>query len=57
MGLRHNMEVSNDTSRRVRDADMGGIKLTFNPQNHQGQSNVYLEIVRGIGHGTVHDGG
>ena len=25
---------------------MGGIKLNFSPQNHQGQSNVYLEIVQ-----------
>ena len=30
----------------MKDADLGGIKLTFTPQNHQGQSNVYLEIVR-----------
>jgi branched-chain amino acid transport system substrate-binding protein len=30
----------------MKDADMGGIKLNFTPQNHQGQSNVYLEIVR-----------
>ncbi len=29
----------------MKDADMGGIKLTFSPENHQGQSNVYLEIV------------
>jgi len=31
----------------MKDVDMGGIKLTFSPQNHQGQSNVYLEIVQG----------
>jgi branched-chain amino acid transport system substrate-binding protein len=31
----------------MKDADMGGIKLNFTPQNHQGQSNVYLEIVQG----------
>ena len=31
----------------MKDADMGGIKLNFSPQNHQGQSNVYLEIVQG----------
>lgn len=30
----------------MKDADLGGIKLNFAPQNHQGQSNVYLEIVR-----------
>jgi len=30
----------------MKDADMGGVKLNFSPQNHQGQSNVYLEIVR-----------
>jgi len=31
----------------MKDTDMGGIKLNFSPQNHQGQSNVYLEIVQG----------
>ena len=31
----------------MKDADMGGIKLTFNPQDHEGQDNVYLQIVRG----------
>jgi branched-chain amino acid transport system substrate-binding protein len=31
----------------MKDADLGGIKLNFSPQNHQGQSNVYLEIVQG----------
>jgi len=31
----------------MQDADMGGVKLNFSPQNHQGQSNVYLEIVQG----------
>ena len=30
----------------MKDADMGGIKLSFSPQNHQGQSNVFLEIVK-----------
>jgi len=30
----------------MKEADMGGIKLTFSPDNHQGQSNVYLEIVK-----------
>lgn len=30
----------------MKDADMGGIKLNFSPQNHQGQSNVYIEIVQ-----------
>jgi len=30
----------------MKDADLGGIKLSFSPQNHQGQSNVYLEIVQ-----------
>ena len=30
----------------MKDADMGGIKLNFSPQNHQGQNNVYLEIVK-----------
>ena len=30
----------------MKDADLGGIKLTFSPENHQGQSNVYLEVVR-----------
>ena len=31
----------------MKDVDMGGIKLNFTPQNHQGQSNVFLEIVQG----------
>lgn len=31
----------------MKDVDLGGIKLNFSPENHQGQSNVYLEIVRG----------
>jgi branched-chain amino acid transport system substrate-binding protein len=31
----------------MKDADMGGIKLTFTPENHQGQHNVYLQIVQG----------
>jgi branched-chain amino acid transport system substrate-binding protein len=31
----------------MKDADMGGVKLNFSPQNHQGQSNVWLEIVKG----------
>jgi len=31
----------------MKDADMGGIKLTFSPTDHQGQDNVYLEIVQG----------
>jgi branched-chain amino acid transport system substrate-binding protein len=30
----------------MKDAEMGGIKLNFSPQNHQGQSNVFLEIVK-----------
>jgi branched-chain amino acid transport system substrate-binding protein len=30
----------------MRGADMGGVKLSFTPQNHQGQSNVWLEIVQ-----------
>jgi len=30
----------------MKDADMGGIKLSFSPGNHQGQSNVFLEIVK-----------
>jgi ABC-type branched-subunit amino acid transport system substrate-binding protein len=30
----------------MKDADLGGIKLNFSPGNHQGQSNVYLEIVQ-----------
>jgi branched-chain amino acid transport system substrate-binding protein len=30
----------------MKDADMGGIKLTFTPQDHQGQDNVYLQIVQ-----------
>jgi branched-chain amino acid transport system substrate-binding protein len=28
-------------------ADMGGIKLTFTPTDHQGQDNVYLQVVQG----------
>jgi branched-chain amino acid transport system substrate-binding protein len=31
----------------MKEADMGGIKLTFTPENHQGQQNVYLQIVQG----------
>mgnify|MGYP001233722333 CR=1 FL=1 len=31
----------------MKDADMGGIKLTFTPQDHQGQDNVYLQVVKG----------
>lgn len=31
----------------MKDADLGGIKLNFSPANHQGQSNVYLEVVQG----------
>jgi branched-chain amino acid transport system substrate-binding protein len=31
----------------MKDADLGGIKLTFTPTDHQGQDNVYLEIVQG----------
>jgi branched-chain amino acid transport system substrate-binding protein len=31
----------------MKDADMGGIKLTFSSDNHQGQQNVYLQIVQG----------
>lgn len=31
----------------MKDADMGGVKLTFTPQDHQGQNNVYLQIVQG----------
>lgn len=31
----------------MKDADLGGIKLNFSADNHQGQSNVYLEIVQG----------
>jgi branched-chain amino acid transport system substrate-binding protein len=31
----------------MKDADMGGIKLTFTPADHQGQDNVYLQIVQG----------
>ncbi|WP_129127194.1 ABC transporter substrate-binding protein [Geomonas oryzae] len=31
----------------MKDADMGGIKLTFTPQDHQGQDNVYLQVVNG----------
>jgi branched-chain amino acid transport system substrate-binding protein len=30
----------------MKDADLGGIKLNFSPENHQGQSNVFLEIVK-----------
>ena len=30
----------------MKDAEMGGIKLNFSPQNHQGQSNVFLQIVK-----------
>jgi branched-chain amino acid transport system substrate-binding protein len=31
----------------MKDADMGGIKLSFTPGDHQGQDNVYLQIVQG----------
>jgi branched-chain amino acid transport system substrate-binding protein len=31
----------------MKDADMGGIKLTFSQENHQGQSSVYMQIVQG----------
>jgi len=31
----------------MKDADMGGIKLSFSPNDHQGQDNVYLQIVQG----------
>lgn len=31
----------------MKDADMGGIKLTFTPTDHTGQDNVYVEIVQG----------
>jgi branched-chain amino acid transport system substrate-binding protein len=31
----------------MKDADMGGIKLNFTPDDHTGQDNVYLQIVRG----------
>ena len=31
----------------MKDADMGGIKLTFTPDDHTGQDNVYLQIVQG----------
>jgi branched-chain amino acid transport system substrate-binding protein len=31
----------------MKDTDLGGIKLNFSSQNHQGQSNVFLEIVQG----------
>ncbi|HBG07926.1 MAG: hypothetical protein A2075_24390 [Geobacteraceae bacterium GWC2_58_44] len=31
----------------MKDADMGGIKLSFSPGDHQGQDNVYLQIVQG----------
>jgi ABC-type branched-subunit amino acid transport system substrate-binding protein len=30
----------------MKDTDLGGIKLSFTPQNHQGQNEVYLEIVK-----------
>jgi branched-chain amino acid transport system substrate-binding protein len=30
----------------MKNVDMGGINLTFSSQDHQGQSNVYLEIVK-----------
>lgn len=30
----------------MKGADMGGIKLTFSPDNHQGQDNVYLQVVK-----------
>ncbi|GFO54538.1 ABC transporter substrate-binding protein [Geomonas sp. Red276] len=31
----------------MKDADLGGIKLTFSPTDHTGQDNVYLYIVQG----------
>ncbi|WP_224984769.1 ABC transporter substrate-binding protein [Geomonas agri] len=31
----------------MKGADMGGIKLTFSQDNHQGQDNVYLQVVKG----------
>ena len=31
----------------MKDTDMGGIKLTFSPDDHQGQDNVYLQVVKG----------
>ena len=31
----------------MKGADMGGIKLTFTPDDHQGQDNVYLQVVQG----------
>ncbi len=30
----------------MKEADMGGIKLTFSPDDHQGQDNVYLQVVK-----------
>jgi branched-chain amino acid transport system substrate-binding protein len=30
----------------MKDADMGGVKLTFTPQSHQGQHGVWLEVVK-----------
>jgi branched-chain amino acid transport system substrate-binding protein len=30
----------------MKDVDMGGIKLSFTADNHQGQSNVFLEVVK-----------
>jgi len=31
----------------MKDTDMGGIKLTFTPDDHQGQDNVYMAVVQG----------
>jgi branched-chain amino acid transport system substrate-binding protein len=31
----------------MKDTDMGGIKLSFTADDHQGQDNVYLQIVQG----------
>jgi len=31
----------------MKETDMGGIKLTFSPDDHQGQDNVYLQVVKG----------
>jgi len=30
----------------MKEVDLGGIKLSFSPENHQGQSHVFLEVVR-----------
>lgn len=31
----------------MKDTDMGGIKLSFAPDDHQGSDNVYLQVVQG----------